>query len=312
MDMEEKMLGGLWGAVVGDALGVPVEFTSRENRRKDPVTDMRGFGTHNQPPGTWSDDSSLLLCTVEQLCGKYDPHELGRLFVAWRDKGHWTPAGTVFDIGNATSSAISRLRTGISPEEAGVTGDRSIGNGSLMRILPVALKYHSVSDREMLSFAYRISSLTHRHPRCLIVCGLYCLMVSELLSGRPAKEAYKNMVSRSGECFTSEGHKEQRHHFARMLSGDIHSLPEDEIKSGGYAIHTLEASLWCLLNSQYYDETVFKAVNLGDDTDTTGCVAGGLAGILYGIELVPLEWRKILVRYEDINKLFSSFLGSIK
>ncbi len=113
------MLGGLWGAVVGDALGVPVEFQSREERKKDPVTDMRGYGTFNKPPGTWSDDSSLMLCSVESLLGGFDTNRMGELFVRWMKDGYWTPQGVVFDIGNATRSSIQRMMSGTAPEAAG-------------------------------------------------------------------------------------------------------------------------------------------------------------------------------------------------
>src|SRR5689334_23383454 len=126
-DSHRRLLGGMWGALIGDALGVPVEFTSREVRRRDPVTDMRGYGTHQQPSGTWSDDGSLLLCTVEALCDDYDPQRLAGLFLAWHGRGYWTPHGTVFDIGIATTAALSRLRQGMPPEEAGGAGERDNG-----------------------------------------------------------------------------------------------------------------------------------------------------------------------------------------
>src|SRR3954447_14292632 len=118
---EQRVLGALWGALSGDALGVPVEFLSRETVQKNPVREMRGFGTHNQPPGTWSDDSSLLLCTAESLveCHGLDPADLGRRFVRWEREGYWTPYGKIFDIGIATSHALARLAAGTPPEKAG-------------------------------------------------------------------------------------------------------------------------------------------------------------------------------------------------
>jgi len=129
MEKSERIPGGIWGAIAGDALGVPVEFTSREARQLDPVTEMRGYGTHNQPPGTWSDDSSLLLCTVEALTGDYSPAHLVELFLAWKEQGYMTPHGSVFDIGSTTSAAISRMKQGVAPEEAGDAGERDNGNG---------------------------------------------------------------------------------------------------------------------------------------------------------------------------------------
>ena len=134
----QRILGALWGALVGDALGVPVEFLNRALLKSKPVTGMREFGTHQQPAGTWSDDSSLLLCTVESLvaCQHLDGKDLGDRFVRWERDGHWTPRGAVFDIGVATSQALSRIAMGESPEEAGGADEYSNGNGSLMRIIP--------------------------------------------------------------------------------------------------------------------------------------------------------------------------------
>jgi ADP-ribosylglycohydrolase len=139
--IQERLSGALWGAVTGDALGVPVEFQSRATLTANPVTGMRAFGTHCQPAGTWSDDSSLLLCTVDSLaaCGGFDPVDLAARFVRWGQNGYCTPHGGIFDIGVATSDAIANLREGVWPEEAGRDDEYSNGNCSLMRILPVGL-----------------------------------------------------------------------------------------------------------------------------------------------------------------------------
>ena len=112
LSVKEGMLGGLWGAVVGDALGVPVEFRSRERLRQDPVHDMRSHGTYDQPAGTWSDDSSLMLCTVESLLDGFDTGHLGRLFVRWLHEAHWTPWEEVFDVGGTTRQAHQPLEPG--------------------------------------------------------------------------------------------------------------------------------------------------------------------------------------------------------
>jgi len=141
MPRRERSFGGLWGAVVGDALGVPIEFKSWAAIAQVPVTEMRGYGTHQQPPGTWSDDSSLLLCTAESLLNGFDLQDLGRRFVRWLDERYWTPWGQVFDVGITTREAIRRIAQGGAPEQAGSSSEQSNGNGSLMRILPVALRY---------------------------------------------------------------------------------------------------------------------------------------------------------------------------
>lgn len=305
----DRIMGGLWGAMIGDALGVPVEFTSREERRHDPVTGMRGYGTHHQPSGTWADDSSLLLCTVEALCEEeYRPERLAELFLAWQEHGHWTPHGTVFDIGIATNSALSRIRHGVSPEDAGGAGERDNGNGSLMRILPVALRYTDASVEEMLFMAHRVSALTHRHPRSQMACGLYCCMARGLLHGLMPTEAYRFMIEQGLRYYPVAPFHTEYVHFARALSGTLGDVPEEDIASSGYVVHTLEASLWCLLTSRSYEEAVLKAVNLGEDTDTTGCVAGGLAGSYYGGMEIPSLWINTLIQPENIGRLLRRFV----
>ena len=309
MEKSERIAGGIWGAIVGDALGVPVEFTSREERRRDPVTGMRGYGTHNQPPGTWSDDSSLLMCTVEQLAGhKYFPEWLGILFESWVDFGYMTPDGLVFDIGNTTSAAIARIKQGVAPEEAGGAGERDNGNGSLMRILPVALCYAGAPVEEMLATAHSVSSLTHRHPRSQMACGLYCLMVKALLEGKEPPNAYQYMIAQGQLHYAAPPFANEHRHFARLFSGNIAEMPETEIASSGYVVHTLEASIWCLLNSSSFEETVLKAVNLGDDTDTTGCLAGGIAGVYWAVNSIPAEWLGAIEGKEWLGDYIDPFV----
>ncbi len=309
MTTRERMLGGLWGAVVGDALGVPVEFTTRARCRRDPVRDMRGFGSHHQPPGTWSDDSSLLLCTAEALCEAYDADALARRFVRWSTDGYWAAHGTVFDIGGATSAALSRIRRGIPAEQAGgiADADNGNGNGSLMRILPVAHRYAGAPAAELLAMAHRVSALTHRHPRAQMSCGIYCLLARELLNGAAPADALAAVIPVARQAYAAAPFADEAMHFLRILRGTLGDLPEPEISSGGYVVHTLEAAIWCLLTTASFEDAVLTAVNLGGDTDTTGCVAGGLAGIRYGLAAIPEDWLAVLARHEEIAALFARF-----
>lgn len=311
LDVKDRILGGLWGAIIGDALGVPVEFKSREEVRSNPVTAMRGFGTFNLPPGSWSDDSSLMLCTAESLLDGFDTNHMGQLFVRWLNDAYWTPWGDTFDVGGATHSGIKRMMRGIPPEEAGVDNEWDNGNGSLMRILPVAIYFAKSPVPDLLSVAHRASSLTHRHTRSLIACGFYSLMISALLKGDSTLTAYHYAIGQSEERYSKPPYSREIVHFRRILTGNIHQLPEGEIQSDGYVIHTLEAGIWCLLNSSTFAEAVLKAVNLGDDTDTTGIVTGGLAGVHYGIEAIPEEWVNTIARKEDIEGLFKGFINSL-
>lgn len=310
LNQKEQFLGGLWGALVGDALGVPVEFRDRERLQADPVVDMREYGTHSQPKGTWSDDSSLLLCTVDSLAksGGLDTQDLAQQFVRWYKDCHWTPWGEVFDIGNATFLAIANLSRGVKPEMAGGDSDSSNGNGSLMRILPIALYFSKAPTAELLEYAHRASSLTHRHLRSQMGCGFYCVMAAELLNGANPLEAYKQTIEKVLPIYKQSPYLAELARFARVFSGEIGQYEESKIESGGYVIHTLEASIWCLLTTSSYEEAVLKAVNLGDDTDTTATVTGGLAGLYYGLPAIRPDWLQALARHDDIEKLFGALI----
>ncbi len=188
----------LFGVSVGDAIGVPVEFRTRKNLQDDPVTGMRGYGSHHQPAGTWSDDSSLTFCLAEMLCGKYDPNDLARRFVNWEHHAYWTPHGSVFDEGIATSAAIDRLARGISPVLAGGNAEDSNGNGSLMRILPLLFYVRKLNIDKRFQVVKDISSLTHRHIRSVLACFIYLEIALELLSGREKMEAYQRACATVG------------------------------------------------------------------------------------------------------------------
>ncbi|MES2775255.1 MAG: ADP-ribosylglycohydrolase family protein [Bacteroidota bacterium] len=305
---------GLIGLVVGDALGVPVEFINRKTLQMGPVTGMREFGSHHQPIGTWSDDSSLACCLAEMLSEKYSLGNLAGLFIAWKEHGYWTPNGNVFDIGIATSSAIHSLSKGISPTLAGGRYEDCNGNGSLMRILPVLPYVKEKPIGKRFDIIKDVSSLTHAHIRSVLACFIYIEFAIELLSEKDKWKALGNMrqtvnlfLNDNPICSFGESDR-----FSRILgkhSNDLFELTliencvEDEISSSGYVLNTLEASLWCLLTTDSYSEAVLKAVNLGEDTDTTGAVTGGLAGIFYGYESIPKEWLDVLVKRTEIEKL---------
>jgi len=305
----------LLGLAVGDALGVPVEFIGREARRHDPVVAMRGYGTHHQPPGTWSDDSSLTFCLAETLAqpggrtSQPDLADFGRRAINWLDASYWTAHGEVFDVGNATRYAIQNLRAGVAPTQAGPRSELDNGNGALMRILP--LVFHDIWQAKNLdlnaawALIEAVASVTHGHSRSSLGCFLYLLVARGLLSGLAPAAAYGQMQQLANPWLQKGSIPAvvQDKYYQKVLMGNIADLPEAEIKSSGYVVHTLEAALWCLLTHDTYAATVLAAVNLGDDTDTTGAVAGGLAGLAYGEAAIPAEWLAVLARRADIEDL---------
>ena len=288
------------GTAVGDALGVPVEFTSRAERDADPVTDLRAYGTHHQPAGTWSDDTSMMLCLTESLCTGLDSADVGTRFVRWAHDAEWTPHGTVFDIGNTTAIALRALARG--DARPGRTEASSNGNGSLMRTIPIALalRDHDAAGRH--TFTMEVSALTHAHPRSCLACVWYVELCRLVAGGAalPAALAETRVIVRDTVLREHPGECEP---FARLLDDALLNAPRNAIRSSGYVIDTLEAALWCCATTNDYATAVLTAVNLGDDTDTTGAVTGGLAALLHGVESIPAPWRDALARRDDLIAL---------
>ena len=313
----------LLGLATGDALGVPVEFAGREARRRDPVTAMRAYGTHHQPAGTWSDDSSLTFCLAETLArpggltGPPDLADFARRAINWLDNAYWTGTGVTFDVGNATRNAIYQLKIGVPPTQAGPRRENDNGNGALMRILPLA--FHETWRATVLdldaawTLTETVASVTHGHPRSTLGCFLYLLVARELLAGRAPVAAYEGAMRLANTWIQKQAKAAafcEWPVYGRVLDGSLPTLPESKIFSSGYVVHTLEAALWCLLRHADYPSTGLAAVNLGDDTDTTGAVVGGLAGLTYGEAGIPAEWLAVLARRADIEALAGRLAGS--
>ncbi|QXU48001.1 ADP-ribosylglycohydrolase family protein [Chryseobacterium sp. D764] len=303
--MENKVKAGIMGVCIGDALGVPVEFRSREQLKRSPVTKMRALGTHHQPAGTWSDDGSLTLCLADSLCNGYNLEDMALKFLQWYNAEIWTPHGRVFDIGTVTRQAIYKVSKGYTPQLCGGTSEFDNGNGSLMRILPLLFYIKDFPIEARFDRVKEVSSITHGHIRSVISCFIYLELLLEILNGAEKFEAYykiqksvKHFLDYNPVCSQAEMDK-----FERILNKDIFEYEQEKIGSSGYVLHSLEASLWCFLNSGSYSEAVLKAVNLGEDTDTTGAITGGIAGIYYGYGSIPEEWIAELVRKEDIEAL---------
>jgi ADP-ribosyl-[dinitrogen reductase] hydrolase len=294
----------LFGVAIGDALGVPVEFKSRDTISQKPVTDMTGFGTYNLPAGTFSDDSSLAFCLAEALTQEFNLNVIADNFVAWLNHNYWTPRGKVFDVGIATSQAIKRLQKGCSPELAGGIDVSENGNGSLMRILPllVCIKDKDLAVRYQIT--KQVSSITHGHIRSVIACFYYLEFARQIITGTDKFQIYRNLQNEIPDFLNSLSINPQEIRlFDRLLKGSIYELTDNEIFSSGYVLHTLEASIWCLLTTHNYENATLKAVNLGEDTDTTGAVTGGLAGLLYGFHTIPKSWLQQIARKKDIEDL---------
>ncbi len=296
--------GLLFGIAIGDALGVPVEFMSRKHLQANPVVGMREFGTHHQPAGTWSDDSAMSFLLVEQLIEGYDIEGLGKKFCQWYQYNYWTPHGDIFDMGVATRNAMDKIAKGVSALESGECDDYSNGNGSLMRILPLAIYLQNKSIDQRFCITKEVSGITHSHIRSVIGCFFAVEFVIQLLAGKDKCIAYseaQNIVRDYLHLIDIKSSEIELYN--RILFDDISRIPAQDIYSSGYVLHTLEASLWAFLTTNTFKDAILKAVNLGDDADTIGSLTGGMAGLFYGFEQIPEEWINQLARKEDIEEL---------
>lgn len=312
-----QIFNGIIGLAIGDALGVPVEFMERQEIAQNPVTSMREYGTHQQPKGIWSDDTSLTLALMDSIAVKkrIDYTDIMDRFSNWLMYGDYTAGGEVFDVGNATSRAIMNYGRGMEPLECGGVSEYENGNGSLMRILPLAYylrKQKGGTMENQMEIIHSVSSLTHRHRISLIGCGIYINIAIKLLG---QEESLFDCVEQGiADAFTY--YENQKWDELRVYGrlGDLRNfqgLSAAAIKSSGYVVDTLEAALWCLLNTDTYKDCVLKAVNLGDDTDTVGAVVGGLAGICYGAGHIPAEWLDVLAGKQYIEELCESFSNAL-
>jgi len=302
----ERVVGALVGLAAGDALGVPVEFEPRAARAADPVREMRGGGTWKLESGTWSDDTSLALCLAESIVERgFDPEDSGKRSLAWLDDGLWTARGTVFDVGGATRRALGRSRSGLPAVFAVRRGENDNGNGSLVRILPASIWLCSLPESARFRAIAAYSATTHGHPRSILACWLYCLVAGRLLRGEAPKEAYAAAMGEARSLLGSlpASARAEAGAFGRVLDGNLPSLPSGAVRGSGYVVHCLEASLWCLTSTADFASCVLAAVNLGEDADTTGAVAGGLAGLAYGRGAIPAEWTAVLAREGEIEAL---------
>lgn len=290
--MGNYILDGIMGLSVADALGVPVEFMGRETLERDPVADMRAYGTYNQPAGTWSDDTSMTLCLVDSLSKGLDYNDIMRKFLQWFNLGEYTPFGEAFDIGNTTREALMRFENGTPSLECGGKSERDNGNGSLMRILPITFYLQSIYGTdfydidEAFEIIHDVSMLTHGHKRSQIACGIYITIASMILKGIDLKIAIKTGIYNAIKYYEKhDDFAQELSRFKRLERKDFQETSIDEISSGGYVVDTLEAAIWCLLNTTNYKECVLKAVNLGKDTDTVAAVVGGLADCIMDMEI---------------------------
>ena len=301
-----RLAGSLVGLLVGDALGVPYEFHAPQ---AIPALDLiefeppQGFARAHAgtPSGTWSDDGAQALVLLDSLLARQglDVGHFADGLVRWSEKGFCAVDARVFDMGIQTRTALSRLSAGVAPEKAGPAGERDNGNGSLMRVLPLAL-WHTGTDGELVSLAIRQSLPTHGHVRAQIACAQYCLWVRGLLNDAP--DAWDTAARTLQPLAASLDLP------AAELALVLDPANARTARGSGYVVDTLWSARRALEESASFETCVKRAIALGNDTDTTAAVAGGAAGALYGLSEIPLRWRDGLRGDEILRPLLDALL----
>jgi ADP-ribosylglycohydrolase len=299
---------------MGDALGVPVEGMGRDEF--EPVTNMRGGGSHGQPPGTWSQSGSTTLLTIESLLekGGLDEADLGDRLVRWLFNRHWTARRVTFAHGFTTREAIVRIREGKRVGETGLADEESNGNGSLVRALPIVLFAHGrgLAPRETIDLVHRASKMTHAHPRAQLACGLYSFIVRALLEGKSVADALESMREKAAEHYASDPWNQEYRAFQRLMERDWRFVERSDLDSSGYVVHTLEAALFCAIRHATPREALLEATNLGGDADSVAAVTGSLVGARDGAGALPEEWRAELARIDEIESLLARFCDALR
>jgi ADP-ribosylglycohydrolase len=305
MSRADRVAGGLWGLLVGDAVGVPYEFHQAAELPPVASLDMvppLGFRRAHPgtPPGTWSDDGAQALALLDSLLtvGRLDLDDFGARLLAWFDRGAYTPDGRVFDCGIQTQTALAALRRGAPAATSGRTDEQANGNGALMRVLPLAL-WHAGDDAALIADAERSGLPTHGHLRSGVVCALVCLWARRRLEGDP--DGFDAACAGLRAAYAGDR--------ARAAELEI-ALTTGGPNGSGYVVDTLHGARHALAaGGDDYAAVVRAAIALGRDTDTTACVAGGLAGLRAGVDGIPAAWRGALRGAEHVDRLLGRWLG---
>ena len=296
------MHGCLLGLAVGDALGCTLEF-KKPNTFK-PITTIVGGGYHKLEAGEWTDDTSMALCLAQSLidCKGFDAKDQMQKYCKWDEEGYMSSTGKCFDIGNTTLKALNKFRATGEPY-SGMTEDSSAGNGSIMRLAPIPMHY-SQNPEKAHKYAALSSKTTHANEMCVDACRYMAGIIVGLLNGESKETVLSSMYSPVKNYFNNEPLCDV---IENVASGSFKDKLPPEIKGTGFVVKSLEAALWAFHTTNNFKDGALKAVNLGNDADTTGAVYGQIAGVLYDI---PQEWRDIICMKEKIMEISYQLLPS--
>lgn len=304
----EKIKGGLYGMLVGDALGVPYEFHDAaqlpsydEIEMSPPSGFCRAHST--VAAGTWSDDGAQALCLLNSLisCGAFCLDDFSDRLLAWYRDGMWAVDGVVFDVGIQTSAALVAYQSGMAPKACGSLRPDGKGNGALMRVLPLAL-WHGGTDAELVRDAHAQCLITHGNLCNQVCCALYCLVARFLINELKFGSAVEKAVGVLRDIYREQPL------YAEELEWSVRPDLPWEGNGSGYVVDCLRSTFMIMERAADYEEAVKQAVLLGDDTDTTACVTGGLAGIVFGFDAIPNRWFHALRGKADVEGLLQRWL----
>jgi ADP-ribosyl-[dinitrogen reductase] hydrolase len=285
----DRAVGALVGLAIGDAVGTTLEFSARDDMRPR-LDDMVGGGPFRLKPGQWTDDTAMALALADSLiaCDQLDEADLLQRFCEWWHTGKYSCTGTCFDIGSTIAAALKRWET-TGNIHAGSNDPRTAGNGSLMRLAPVAIRFHNDRAR-LIDAAERQSLTTHGAREAVEACCAYAELLADFISG-----PYQAQVLAPREGYGAR--------VGEIMLGGWRDKERDQIRGSGYVLHSLEAALWCVANSGNFGSAVLLAANLCEDADTTAAITGQLAGAIHGLSGIRSDWVQRLAWSEKIQRM---------
>lgn len=303
----DQVVGGLVGNAIGDALGLPVEFKSREELKANPVFEMQSFGSHMTVQGTWSMNTSMIIALMESIrgCGRINQSDILHKMSRWLHLADYTVGAEVINSNPTIAMAVERFKKGYDLDECGDAFEFATDNGALVRILPIAfLCYnYNIQGKARYNLVKSVTRLTHATEKCILANMIFVNYACYLLEGYyPAVALQK--IQKEDYSFFSEACVDS---FSRILKKNLTELPEEEIRSHSGVIETLEAAIWSLVTTRNFEQAVMTAVNLGHDTDTIGALTGGLAGLYYGMQCIPKRWLDKLKRLPELEAISEGF-----